>query len=247
MEVMPDRGRLTIATRAIHLDPAAAAAAARLLPPGAYVELEVTDTGQGMSEEILAQIFDPFFTTKAEKGKSGTGLGLSTVYGIVEAHRGVVTAASTPGRGSTFRTLLPLGRLVVEPEAPSRLPAHGEGCVLVVEDEPLLLEAAQAALTGLGYRVETAGDGQAGLEAFQRWRHQLQVVLLDLKMPIMGGREAFLAMQAVDPSVPVILCTGYGENEEVQEVLSLGAAGVLAKPYRILELAAAIKRHRAGS
>ncbi len=239
VEAMPDGGQLTISTRSVGL--AEAATALHGVPGGIYAELRVTDTGRGMDAEQVQRIFEPFFTTKTLKGESGTGLGLSTVYGIVETHQGYIEVASAAGVGSTFRVYLPLGKLA--PKAPDheRDPGRGEGLVLVVEDEPILQDVARAALEGLGYRVETAGNGRAGVDAFRAHRGRLRAVLLDLKMPVMGGREAFVQMQRLDDSVPVLICTGYGENEEVQDLLSSGAAGLLTKPYRVLELAEAIE------
>jgi two-component system cell cycle sensor histidine kinase/response regulator CckA len=213
-----------------------------LLPAGIYLELAVSDTGIGMSEEVRQRIFEPFFTTKTEAGKPGTGLGLSTVYGIVHSHRGSIEVDSQPGAGTRFRILIPAGTLV--PAGAVSLPSSrkGHGEVLLVEDELLLREAATSALESLGYVVHAAGDGAAGLEAFRDHHATLLAVLLDLKMPVMGGREAFLEMHRIDPDVPVLVCTGFGENEEVQALRSQGAVGMLSKPYRIADLAEALGR-----
>lgn len=113
--------------------------------------------------------------------------------------------------------------------------------VLLVEDEPMLREATTSALEFLGYAVLGAGDGREGVEVFQAHHTSLVAVLLDLKMPILGGQEAFLQMRRIDPGVPVLVCTGLGENEEVQALRSLGAAGMLSKPYRIADLAHALR------
>ena len=235
VEAMPKGGRLEVSTRLIHLD--GAEAEAHRLSPGSYVELEVEDSGPGMDEGLKERIFEPFFTTKTQKGEAGTGLGLSTVYGIVEAHQGVIEVTSAVGLGSTFRVLLPCGQLAKAVANPEPAPGRGSGVILVVEDEPLLREVARAALESLGYTVETAADGRAGVAAFRTLRSQLQAVLLDLRMPVMGGREAFEQLRNIDPAIPVVICTGFGENEEVQAMLRLGAAGMLAKPYRIQQLA----------
>jgi CheY-like chemotaxis protein len=195
-----------------------------------------------MPEEVRQRIFEPFFTTKTHAGQSGTGLGLSTVYGIVHSHRGTIEVDSQPGVGSRFRVLIPAGTLAPAGtvRGPSSRKGHGE--VLLVEDELLLREAATSALESLGYVVHGAGDGAAGLEAFRAHHSTLHAVLLDLKMPVMGGREAFLEMHRIDPDVPVLVCTGFGENEEVQALRSLGAVGMLAKPYRIADLSEALGR-----
>jgi CheY-like chemotaxis protein len=213
-----------------------------LLPGGTYLELAVSDTGTGMTEEVRQRIFEPFFTTKTGEGKSGTGLGLSTVYGIVHSHRGTIEVDSQPGLGSQFRVLIPVGNLAPVGTVSRPASRRGHGKVLLVEDELLLREAATSALESLGYVVHGAGDGAAGVAAFQDHHATLLAVLLDLKMPVMGGREAFLAMHRIDPDVPVLICTGFGENEEVQTLRSLGAVGMLAKPYRIADLAESLGR-----
>ncbi len=242
IEAMPNPGSLAISTRGIHLGDAEALAIR--LPVGTYVLLEVSDTGMGMDPAILDQIFEPFFTTKTKAGETGTGLGLSTVYGIVEAHHGAIEVDSRPGVGTTFRVLLPKGILAPDPRRQEGALGAGKGVVLVVEDEPLVRDVARSALESLGYCVETAEHGQAGVTVYQERHGELLAVLLDLKMPVMSGLEAFALMRQVDASVPIIICTGYGENEEVQTLLSQGAAGLLSKPYRLLELSEAIQRLR---
>ena len=113
----------------------------------------------------------------------------------------------------------------------------GAGLILVVEDEEMLRRLAATALTHLGYRSVTAADGVEGVAVFRARRKEITGVILDLKMPRMGGREAFIEMQAVDPSVPVLICSGYGDNEEAQGLISMGARGLLSKPYLIADLA----------
>ena len=239
-EAMQGKGRLTITSRQVDLG--GAAAAALKLPPGAYIELRVSDTGPGMDEATTQRIFEPFFTTKTTKEHMGTGLGLSTVYGIVGAHHGAIDVASEVGTGSTFMVHLPLGKLLPEGPRPEHTPGNGKGTVLVVEDEPALRELAQAILESLGYGVETAEDGRAGVAAYRTSHRHLHAVLLDLKMPNLGGRDAFHQMRLIDASIPVIICTGFGENEEVQDILSHGGAGLLHKPYRVIQLSEALER-----
>jgi len=239
IEAMPEQGRLRISTQGRDLGEPKAHSLQ--LPPGPYVELQVSDTGMGMTEEVRQRIFEPFYTTKTTGGSSGTGLGLSTVYGIVHGHGGSIDVNSVRGRGSLFRVLLPLGRLDIANRIKETSPAQGVGRVLVVEDEALLRELAGSALETLGFEVSSAENGRAGVQAFAELHTELRAVLLDLKMPVMGGREAFREMHRIDPEVPVIICTGFGENEEVQEILSSGAAGMLAKPYRIAELGLALE------
>jgi CheY-like chemotaxis protein len=240
IEAMPGDGILRITSHGVLLKEGDANA--RRLPPGPYVQFEVADTGPGIRKEILAQIFEPFFTTKTQKGEMGTGLGLSTVYGIVEAHLGIIEVASEIGVGTSFHVLLPLGQLRTELPSRERTLSIGKGTILVVEDEKVLRDVAQCALESLGYEVATVENGRQGVETYRAMHGQLRAVLLDLKMPVLGGREAFLQMRAIDASVPVIICTGYGENEEVQELLSRGAALLLSKPYRVVDLSEALQR-----
>jgi len=206
------------------------------------VELRVADTGMGMSEEVKHRIFEPFFTTKSRDSKSGTGLGLSTVYGIVQSHGGSIEVTSRIGEGTQFRVLFPEGKLSipVEDRPPAR--PRGQGWILVVEDEDLPREAAITTLESLGYSVLSAKNGAEGVDCFREHHGTLFAVLLDLKMPILGGKAAFQEMHRLDPEVPVLVCTGYGENEEVQELRSLGAVGMLSKPYRVADLAEALRR-----
>ncbi len=239
MEAMPERGVLTISSCVRDL--AETTHPGLPVPAGRYVELMVADTGVGMTPEIQQRIFEPFFTTKNSSAVSGTGLGLSTVYGIIHSHGGAITVSSSKGKGSTFLVYLPVGRAPSVPgeAAPGR--AQGEGLILLVEDELMLRELGVSALESLGYEVATAGDGLEAVEGFGRLHERLSAVVLDLKMPRMGGREAFMEFRRIDPGVPVLICTGYGENEEVQELLTLGARGMLAKPYQISALAAKLR------
>jgi len=235
IEAMPERGTLTIGARSRELS--GGALSGQALEPGAYVELEVSDTGVGMSVETQQRIFEPFFTTKTSSSLAGTGLGLSTAYGIVQAHRGGISVSSVLGKGTTFSVYLPVGVLSPRASASAVEPAPGQGVILLVEDEPLLREVGASILQTLGYEVLTAGDGVQGIQVYRENAQRLRAVLLDLKMPNMGGREAFLEFRKINPAIPVIICTGYGDNEEVQDLLTLGATAMLAKPYKIAELA----------
>jgi signal transduction histidine kinase/CheY-like chemotaxis protein len=232
-EAMAQGGTLSLSIGDRWLD--GADAAAREVPPGAYVELQVADTGIGMDPEVARRAFEPFFTTKGEGTGGGTGLGLSTVYGIVQLHRGAVALTSAPGRGTTVRVLLPRGTHA-RPAPEPTVSRGGSGIVLVVDDEELLREFTTAALGRLGYGVLTAADGERGVAVFRERHAELEGVLLDLKMPNKNGRDAFVEMHAIDPSVPILICSGYGDNEEAQSLISLGAAGLLGKPFKIAEL-----------
>ena len=239
-EAMAGRGVITIRTRAERLDGNAAEMLG--VSPGQYVAFSVSDTGIGMNEEVRRRIFEPFFTTKTDGKVLGSGLGLSTVYGIVQSHHGGIQVESIPDQGSTFTAYFPKGKLGDAEGAVKATMSRGRGLVLVVEDEPVMMKFTQAALRELGYTSISAWDGEEGARVFRERHGEISAVILDLKMPKMGGRECFGELQRTDPQVSVLICTGYGENEEVQELISRGARGLLKKPFRVAELAEHLKR-----
>jgi PAS domain S-box-containing protein len=179
------------------------------LPPGEYAWLEVADDGCGMTDESLSKIFDPFYTTKF----AGRGLGLAAVLGIVRGHRGSLHVTSSVGQGTTFRIYLPAASSAAQadPSPPAAAP-HGRGLVLVVEDEANVAQFVEKVLTGAGFEVALAGDGKAGVEAFQR-RPQISAVVLDLTMPQMDGWEVLSRLTSLRPEVPVLLISGYSDPE----------------------------------
>jgi PAS domain S-box-containing protein len=201
------------------------------LPEGRYVSLEVTDTGRGMDAATLARIFDPFFTTK----RTGRGLGLAAVMGIVRGHKGAIKVRSVPGKGTTFTAMFPeSGR---EPRPPVTLGGVGErrvrqGTVLVVDDEEMVRSLAEAVLADAGYTVLLASDGREAVSLFARRAREISVVLLDMTMPGMGGDEAYEEMLRIRPDVRVVLSSGYTEEESLDRVAAQGLAGFLQKPYR---------------
>ncbi|MFN7956762.1 MAG: PAS domain S-box protein [Holophagaceae bacterium] len=211
------------------------------LPPGPYVLLEVADTGIGMSPEVLARIFDPFFTTKA----AGRGLGLSAMLGILRGHGAGLKIHSEVGRGSTFRLCFPASgemAATADPASPKAAPPRLRGRVLLVDDEDLILETIGAALEAMGLEVGTARDGQEALEQFRDSHPRPDLVLMDLTMPRMDGREAFTAMRGLDPTVPIVLSSGFTEGDSLQTVAGQSPAGFMQKPYRIKELQELLQR-----
>jgi signal transduction histidine kinase/DNA-binding response OmpR family regulator len=209
------------------------------IQPGKYVVMMISDTGTGMDPEIKARIFEPFFTTK-DIGR-GTGLGLAMVYGIIKQHEGYIHVDSEAGHGATFKVYLPVATKVVAEETQAvQLPLlGGTETVLVGEDEEALRDLAKDVLEGLGYSVLLAANGEEAIEMFKAQRAQIDMVLLDVVMPRMGGHEAYERIQALSPGVPVIFMTGYS-SETVQSrfvkqnrfVEELGAP-VLQKPYNV--------------
>ncbi|MFP4110098.1 MAG: response regulator [Desulfovermiculus sp.] len=210
------------------------------MPPGEYVLLKVTDTGKGMSQAVRKRIFEPFFTTK-EVGK-GTGLGLSMVYGIVKSHKGIINCYSEPGKGTTFKMYFPAvaGSGGEEASAPAKslekAPAGGNETVLLVDDEELILEITREYLTQWGYTVLTAFSGESALELFKTKHQDIDLIIMDLGMPGMGGERCLEALRALQPEVKVIVASGYGTHKIALHPEKFGAAGFLGKPYRVNEL-----------
>ncbi len=241
VDAMPDGGKLNIETSNVELDQDFV----RLHPgsnTGNHVLLTVSDTGCGMDKEILEHIFDPFFTTK-EVGK-GTGLGLASAYGIVKAHGGYIHCYSEPGLGTTFRVYLPAGEQDDIAEEESRQAVRlqgGQEAVLVVDDEQDIRELAREAMEMLGYRVKTAASGEEALKAYQDQADSIDLILLDLNMPGMGGHKCLQKLLKLDPSVKVVIASGYSANGHGKDALSSGARGFIGKPYQLKELAAMIR------
>ncbi|MCA1602312.1 MAG: PAS domain S-box protein [Acidobacteria bacterium] len=232
-DAMPDGGTLAIETGFATLGrPEPGSSSAEPSPPGRYGVLTVRDTGNGMSPETLARIFEPFFTTK-HLGE-GTGLGLSTVYGIVRQLGGEIRVRSEPGTGTTFRIYLPLAEspAAAEADRPTEPLVAGTGTVLVVEDEPVVRSLMVRALEVDGFQVLEAGHGQAALELLGSHRGAVDAVVVDVAMPIMGGRELAERLARSHPEIPVLLMSGYAADELVQQgLLPHDGVPLLPKPF----------------
>jgi PAS domain S-box-containing protein len=209
--------------------------------PGPYVLLAVSDTGCGIPPDVLPRIFEPFFTTK-DQGK-GTGMGLAMVYGIVQNHGGFIEVDSAPGCGTTFRLYFPDARerqLKPMDRPGEDVVKHGSGTILVVDDEEAVRSVATAFLQEMGYRVLTASDGEEAVEIYRQSREPIDLVLIDMVMPAMGGRECYRALKKLRPQLRAVLSTGYDFNTAVQEILDEGMRGFVQKPYQLRQLSEAV-------
>ena len=209
--------------------------------PGEYVLLEVRDSGCGMDAETRGHIFEPFFSTKF----TGRGMGLASLLGIVRGHGGVATLDSVPGRGTTARVLLP-GVHKEPARRPTAAPAdsgdvRSVGCILVVDDDPDVVEIASEFLRREGFEVVATHGGREGIERLRAEGDRIDAVLLDLSMPDVGGEPAFLEMRAIRPGLPVILTSGFSEEFVSKRFSAPGAAGFLRKPYAPEDVVACVR------
>lgn len=234
-DAMPGGGKLTFITACIEL-PAPQALRADFTQgrTGKFLCVRVTDSGAGISPEVMPRIFEPFFTTKAVG--QGTGMGLSSVYGTLQDHHGAIAVVSRPGRTS-FDLFFPSHIAEGEPlPALSRsTPLTGGGRLLVVDDEEILRRVARSILQRAGIEVLLAENGEQGLAVLAQGE-RVDAVLLDMVMPVLGGRECFERIRELYPTLPVILCSGFSNQVRVQELLDAGAAAFVPKPYRVGEL-----------
>jgi PAS domain S-box-containing protein len=203
------------------------------------VVLTVKDTGCGMDQATQAQMFDPFFTTKF----AGRGLGLAAVTGIIRTHRGSISVDSAPGCGTTITVVLPASASSPSAGVPEEhVELRGYGNILVVDDEDLVRNLAKFTLERCGYTTELAVNGKAGLDAFAARPHEFAAVLLDLTMPVMGGEEVLRHLQRIRAGIPVVLSSGFSEEEALRRFHDRGLAGFLQKPYTATALARKIKQ-----
>ncbi|MBF0527106.1 MAG: transporter substrate-binding domain-containing protein, partial [Deltaproteobacteria bacterium] len=233
-------GVLDIKLNEFYLDPDSAARYINLVP-GLYLKLTVSDTGHGMDSKVVSRIFDPFFTTK-EIGK-GTGMGLAIVHGIVRNHGGAITVYSEPGRGSTFNVILPLAKEEVELEIDDdeTIP-RGSETILLVDDEPGLIDTGQKILSRLGYKVISKTDSSEALEAFALEPDSFDMVITDMAMPTMTGDKLAQEIIRRRPDIPIIMCTGYSQSVSEEEAKRIGIKGFLMKPLDMAATAKLIRR-----
>ena len=236
VDAMPDGGNLVFEVKNITLDDNFTD---RHLgsTPGNYVLLSVSDTGQGMDKQTTEKIFEPFFTTK-EFGK-GTGLGLASVYGIVKKHDGYISCYSETGHGTTFRIFFPAIEQVIaldEKEDVQKPIPTGNETILIVDDEEEIREITQEALGRFGYAVITVSSGEEALELYSTKSNEIDLVIMDLWMPGMGGRKCLQELIQIDPKIKVIISSGHSINGQVKKVIDSGAKGYVGKPFQLADL-----------
>ena len=231
-DAMASGGKLTIDVRPLVLSEPRFGLAA-----GEYVELQVTDTGHGMTDEVRQQVFEPFFTTKP--AGLGTGLGLSMVYGIVSTAKGTILVTSAVGEGTSIRVILPRDRRELDAGAPvtASSPTRGTGTILLVEDEALVLNLVRRQLQGLGYDILVAHDGVAALEVAAQYEGPIALLLTDVVMPRMGGGILAQRMKEVRPATRVLFMSGFVDDPTLAAEIAQGDEGLLQKPFTMRLLA----------
>jgi len=210
------------------------------LPEGQYVYLDVSDTGCGMDKETQQRVFDPFFTTKF----TGRGLGMAAVLGIVRSHKGAIRIYSELGKGTTFKILLPASERQPEPapDASAGIQGwRGSGAVLLADDDENVRYLSQRVLEHAGFHVLTAENGEEAVKVFRDHADEIVCVLLDLTMPVLGGEDALRQLRRIRKDVPVVLSSGYNEEEVVSRFAGKGLSGFVQKPYTVPQLLSALR------
>jgi two-component system, cell cycle sensor histidine kinase and response regulator CckA len=241
-EAMPDGGALKISTSIVSLDDDYCKSHLEA-KPGDYVMLSIRDTGRGMDKETLTRIFDPFFSTKERGSTRGTGLGLSVAQGIVQQQGGHITCESEPGKGTEFKVYFPaiaeplMSAKMLEPQVQSGTPET----ILVVEDNVPVAELARRILTNAGYKVVVGANGQEALDIYKTRKGEVSLVILDLLMPEMGGKDCLMELLKIDPSLKVLIASGFSPSDKLHEEISPLVKGFVHKPFGLAQLLKAVE------
>ena len=237
-EAMPNGGELTIKTANVkyhHSDISNASNGS-----DKFVTIAVTDTGVGMSKETIEKMYDPFFTTK-EMGR-GTGLGLSSVYGIIRNHNGYIQVRSKQGKGTTFTFYLPASeREIIQKEDKPVKMLTGSETILLVDDEKMVLDVSSRLLRKLGYEVLTAENGIEAIEAYEANRKKIGCIILDMIMPVQNGGATYDRLKELNPGIKVLLSSGYSLDNQAKEIMSRGCNGFIQKPFTLKELSEKVR------
>ena len=237
-DAMPEGGTLRVAT-AVTMADAHTTSKFSSIKPGQFVVITVTDNGQGIESSIQNRVFEPFFTTK----DSGTGLGLSVVYGVVQSHGGFINLESEVGQGTTFSVYLPRASAsapLAARQRRQRLP-HGRENILIIDDELSVCEIARDMLAGLGYTVYVEHDGKSGVDLYRIRQATIDLILLDINMPVMGGKQTFEVLRSINPRCRIIIVTGYGREGVETSNFSSDVNGFMQKPFQLEMLALKVR------
>ncbi|RLA91277.1 MAG: hypothetical protein DRG20_01880, partial [Deltaproteobacteria bacterium] len=236
---MPGGGELYLQTEKVTLDEKYAEA--YHVEPGKYVKISVTDTGVGMDETTRQRIFEPFFTTK--KMGRGTGLGLASAYGIIKNHGGIINVYSEPGKGASFNIYLPASQkdIVKEKKFKEKF-LKGSGTILLIDDEEMIIEIGEEFLKILGYKVLVAKNGEEAIEIYKKNKDKIDMVILDMIMPVISGSETYDRLKNINPNIKVLLSSGYSINGQANEILKKGCSGFIQKPFTLEKLSQSINK-----
>ena len=238
---MPSGGNLYVQTENVTFDESNAMSMPYNMKPGRYVKISVTDTGVGMDEPTRQRIFEPFFTTK-EMGR-GTGLGLASVYGIINNHGGFIVVDSKKGEGTNFSIYLPPSKMKVAKETKSSKGEmlKGTETILLTDDEDMILEISAQMLAKLGYKVLTARSGEETITIYKKSMNNVDMVILDMIMPDVGGGETFNSLKEINPEIKVLLSSGYSVDGQAKGILDRGCNGFIQKPFNIKQLSRKVR------
>jgi len=242
LDAMPDGGRLSVSTDEVEYKEVFARCPDFTTHLDRYICISISDTGTGIETEAMDRIFDPFFTTK-EVGK-GSGLGLPMAYGIVKSSKGCIQVESKKGQGTTFKIFFPVMKSVTESaKGPSKSQAlGGSETILVVDDEEVVRDLTTEVLSVHGYNVLPAQDGLEAIHVYKAFEHDIDLVLLDIFMPRMGGKEAYEKLKEINPDIKVLFCSGHGSNHEIDKVPGNGDLYYVSKPFKIDELVRKVRQ-----
>jgi PAS domain S-box-containing protein len=240
-QAMPQGGDLYLKTENVILDADFINNKPYKVEAGDYIKITVTDTGSGIDQETQERIFEPFFTTK-EMGR-GTGLGLASVYGIIKSHGGYINVYSEAEIGTTFTIYLPASGKEVQQEKrePILTVSKGSGTILLIDDEEMIIKVGEELLQELGYKVLVARSGQGAIKLYKKNTDKIDLVIMDMIMPGMGGGETFDHLKEINPDIKVLLSSGYSINGQASEILERGCDGFIQKPFNINQLSEKIQ------
>jgi PAS domain S-box-containing protein len=235
-QAMPRGGDLYLKTENVVLDAAFVNNKPYKVEAGDYIKITVTDTGIGIDKETRERIFEPFFTTK-EMGR-GTGLGLASVYGVIKNHGGYINVYSEIDQGTTFSIYLPASRKKIQKEIEKTVPTvtMGTGTILLIDDEEMIIKVGEELLQELGYEVLSGRSGQEAIELYQKNADKIDLVIMDMIMPGMGGGETFDRLKRINRDIKVLLSSGYSINGQASKILERGCDGFIQKPFNLIQL-----------